>query len=254
MNLVNNNFLTMLLMSFFTPFAFAQEAPIIQTPPEVNEVNVEVQAQDVKREVPTTCSYRAYAWNTKTRATTAHFTVSKPYADVTNDERDPADPRCSICSEDQVTIDPKEWGFKASPIKVCYAYADDISEAFAKLAASGSVDIDKLEGYRPGRTRGKVDADGLRTQWSMHSFGTAIDINAHRNAIYTQCSASIVDSAKDVAKCKRGIGGAYEPEKYPRLSITKDGDIYKAFTKFFKWGGEISGQTKDIMHFSITGY
>ena len=37
------------------------------------------------------------------------------------------------------------------------------------------------------------------------------------------------------------------------LSELADAD-YREMTKFWKWGGEIEGSTKDIMHFSVTGY
>ena len=80
------------------------------------------------------------------------------------------------------------------------------------------------------------------------------DINAHKNAIYSNCTTPINNSAQDVKSCKKGIGGAYNPEKQPRVSIVKGGVVYREMTKFWKWGGEIEGSTKDIMHFSVTGY
>lgn len=209
---------------------------------------------DAGRKLPETCTYKAYAWDTKKKRSTDHFTVSKPYRDVTDDERDPNAPQCTICSEDQVTIDPAEFGVKADVIRICHLYAPQVRQALEAIAKSGTFDIEKLEGYRPGRTRGKIDKNGLRTEWSNHSFGAAIDINAHRNAIYSSCPDKIVGHASDVKNCKKGIGGAYMPEKQPRVSITKDGVVYREMTKFWKWGGEIEGTTKDIMHFSITGY
>ena len=210
-------------------------------------------AQDA-RKAPETCTYKAYAWDTKKKRSTDHFTVSKPYREVTDDERDPNAPMCTICSEDQVTINPAEFGVKADTIRICYAFAPQVRAALEAIAKSGEFDIEKLEGYRPGKTRGKIDSNGLRTEWSNHSFGAAIDINAHRNAIYSNCTEKIVGHASDVSTCKKGIGGAYMPEKQPRVSITKDGIVYREMTKFWKWGGEIEGSTKDIMHFSITGY
>ncbi|MCL2325753.1 MAG: M15 family metallopeptidase [Proteobacteria bacterium] len=206
------------------------------------------------KDQPVTCTYTAYAWDTRAKRSTNHFRVSKPYAEVTDDERDPNDPRCTICSEDQRQIDLSALGISHSPIRICHVYAGQVTEALRQIVASGEFDIEKLEGYRPGRTRGPVDAQGLRTLWSNHSFGSAIDINAHHNAIYTTCPGKIVNSAKDVKGCKKGIGGEYHPEKKPRLSIVKDGTVYRAMTSFWRWGGEIDGSTKDIMHFSITGY
>ena len=206
------------------------------------------------RIMPETCTYKAYAWDTKKKRSTDHFTVSKPYHEVTDDERDPNAPMCTICSEDQVIIDPAEFGVKADTIRICYAFAPQVRAALEAIAKSGEFDIEKLEGYRPGKTRGKIDSKGLRTEWSNHSFGAAIDINANHNAIYSNCTEKIVGHASDVSTCKKGIGGAYQPEKQPRVSITKGGVVYREMTKFWKWGGEIEGTTKDIMHFSITGY
>lgn len=173
---------------------------------------------------------------------------------MTAQERDPNAPECTICREDQVEIDPKNFGVSHAPIKICHIYAEQVKNALTQIAQSGHFDIEKLEGYRPGKTRGKIDENGLRTQWSQHSFGTAIDINAHKNAIYSQCPDKLTAKSDEVKSCKKGIGGAWQPEKYPRLSIVKDGIVYQQMTQFWKWGGEIDGKTKDIMHFSITGY
>jgi hypothetical protein len=153
-----------------------------------------------------------------------------------------------------VTIDPKDFGVQLGAIRICHRFAPQVKAALTEIAKSGEFDIIQLEGYRPGRTRGKIDGNGLRTEWSQHSFGTAIDINANRNAIYSNCTTKIVGHASDVKGCKKGIGGAYKPEEQPRVSIVKDGIVYRTMTKFWKWGGEIDGETKDIMHFSVTGY
>ena len=215
---------------------------------------VEQKPTTENRVLPKTCTYSAYAWDTRKKRSTDHFRVEKLYSEVTDDERDPNVPECTICIEDQTQIDPHDFGVSLSPIRICHVYADQVKAALSEIAASGEFDIIQLEGYRPGRTRGKIDANGLRTQWSQHSYGTAIDINANKNAIYSNCTNKIVNSADDVKTCKKGIGGAYQPEKQPRVSIVKDGVVYKKMTKFWKWGGEIEGSTKDIMHFSITGY
>lgn len=206
------------------------------------------------RSEPKTCTYSAYAWDTKKKRATNRFEVSKAYADVSDDERDPNDPRCTICREDQIAIDTAEFGLKTGKILICHAYADQVASALKTIAESGDFVIEKLEGYRPGKTRGPIDSQGLRTLWSNHSFGAAIDINAHKNAIYSHCPNPITGSRDDVSTCKRGIGGAYDPKANPKTSITPNGIVYKTMTKFWKWGGEIDGDTKDIMHFSITGY
>ena len=206
------------------------------------------------RKVPETCTYSAYAWDTRKGRAVDGFRVHKPYGEVTDDERDPNAPECTICQEDQVVIAPRELGINHADIRVCHVFAPQVRQALSDIAASGDFDIEKLEGYRPGRTRGKIDKNGLRTQWSQHSFGTALDINAHRNAIYSNCPGALTSQAAEVSGCRRGIGGDWNPQKYPRTSIVKDGVVYRAMTRFWKWGGEISGQTKDVMHFSVTGY
>lgn len=226
------------------------EAPKADSPKKQDESNLKPAA----RIVPKNCTYSAYAWDTKKGKTTNHFDVSKPYDEVTDDERDPNVPECTICREDQVLIDPHDIGISLPPIRICHVYAEQVKNALAEINSSGKFDIEKLEGYRPGKTRGAVDKDGLRTQWSQHSFGTAIDINSHRNAIYSGCPAKLTGKAEEVKNCRRGIGGDWKPEKQPRVSIVKDGVVYKAMTQFWKWGGEIDGSTKDIMHFSVTGY
>ena len=212
------------------------------------------QADQKDRTQPETCTYDAYAWDTRKKRSTDHFHVEKPYSEVTDEERDPNAPDCTICIEDQVTIHPKDFGVNLGSIRICHRFAPQVKQALTEIAQSKQFDIIQLEGYRPGKTRGKIDANGLRTQWSQHSYGTAIDINANRNAIYSNCTNKIVNSSNDVKDCKKGIGGAYQPEKQPRVSIVKDGVVYNRMTQFWKWGGEIDGTTKDIMHFSITGY
>lgn len=210
--------------------------------------------QSKGRKVPEICTYSAYAWDTKKGRSTDHFTVSKPYSEVTDEERDPNVVECTICSEDQVLIDPHEVGIDHAPIRICHVYAPQVKSALKEIVSSGKFDVEKLEGYRPGKTRGPLDKNGLRTQWSQHSFGTAIDINANHNAIYSNCPGKLTGRGEEVKNCKRGIGGAWKPEKAPRVSIVKDGIVYQAMTKFWKWGGEIEGTTKDVMHFSVTGY
>ena len=225
------------------------EQPKAEDAPKKQDV-----AKPAARKLPEKCTYSAYAWDTKKNKTTNHFDVSKPYAEVTDDERDPNVPECTICREDQVLIDPHDIGISLPPIRICHVYADQVKNALAEIKSSGKFDFEKLEGYRPGKTRGSVDKDGLRTKWSQHSYGTAIDINSNKNAIYSNCTTKLTNKAAEVKNCKRGIGGDWKPEAQPRVSIVKDGVVYQAMTKFWKWGGEIDGSTKDVMHFSVTGY
>ena len=152
----------LILASLMIPAA-AMAQPAADTP-DAQAAN-DAQAKPATRKQPTTCTYKAYAWDTRNGRSTNHFTVEKPYAEVTDDERDPNAPQCTICSEDQVTIDPKEFGVSLAPIKICHAFAPQVREALAAIAASGEFEFTALEGYRPGRTRGPVDKNGLQPQF-----------------------------------------------------------------------------------------
>lgn len=207
------------------------------------------------RAEPQTCSYSTYSWSTTQRRAVNREWIEKDYADVTDDERSPDDPRCSVCTEDQVTVDPAAHGWpELGPFDVCWAYADAVGEALEAIAADGSFTIREAVGYRAGRTRGAV-VDGLRTEWSNHSFGTAIDINASNNGLYRSCNIRPL-TAENIAQCRLGVGGAWRPDAAPSVSITRDGVVYRAFVEGvgWQWGGEIAGSTKDLMHFSLTGY
>ena len=235
-------------------FVFPDEKKGSESIPPKSEPKPAKLDESTTRPTPVSCTYSAYAWDTKRGKSTEHFSVSKPYVEVTDGERDPNAPGCTICIEDQIAIDLSEFGLHIPSIRICHVYAKEVREALKEIAASKEFDIEKLEGYRPGKTRGAVDKNGLRTEWSQHSYGTAIDINANHNAIYSRCPNKLTSKASEVSTCKKGIGGAWNPEKAPRVSIVKDGIVYRTMTKFWKWGGEIDGQTKDVMHFSITGY
>ena len=95
-------------------------------------------------------------------------------------------------------------------------------------------------------TRGKVDAESNRTQFSNHSFGIALDINDEQNGLYGQCFSF-------GPQCKLRKGGPWRPDQF--ASLVEDGDIVQSMKALgFKWGGEIQGRQKDFMHFSPTGY
>ena len=226
--------------------------PAPEPVPEAKPAEVESAAAPV-RPTPQTCHYSAYRWNVKTKRSTAPYSVNKAYAEVTDDERSPIEPRCTICLEDQTVISPKEFGVNLPDFRICYVYAEDVKNALAAIAADSSFRLTELTGYRPGRTRGKI-VDDCRSEWSNHSFGTAIDINASQNGLYNNCPEPVSGSASEVASCKLGVGGKWDPQKRPDVSITKNGIVVKSFAPFWKWGGEISGNTKDIMHFSPDGY
>lgn len=214
----------------------------------------EVGAEPV-RVVPTACSYRTYQWSTVERRAVNRRSVSKAYADVTDEERSPDDPRCTVCSEDQVRVDPAAHGWPdVAPFDVCWAYARPVARALEAIAEDGAFRLLEVTGYRPGQTRGAI-VNGNRTEWSNHSFGTAVDINADYNGLYRNCNVLPLDTQR-IASCTLGVGGAWRPDAQPDVSVVRDGAVYRAFVEGvgWLWGGEIAGNTKDLMHFSLTGY
>jgi len=85
-----------------------------------------------------------------------------------------------------------------------------------------------------------------RTQYSYHSFGVAIDINAEQNGLYGNCV-----TFSDACQLRRG--GPWRPGRPG--TITLGDPIYDGLTDIgLRWGGEIAGRQKDFMHFSLTGY
>lgn len=211
--------------------------------------------QPLQRAQPVTCTYDMYNWSVSQRRAVNHRTVSKPYDDVEGDERDPQDPRCTVCSEDQEPIDVAGLGIDGvGDIRVCWAHRANVEAALREIVASGEFEINELIAYRPGRTRGAV-RDDMRQELSNHSYGTAIDINADDNGLYRDCNLREL-TVSGIAGCTLGVGGHWNPDSRPRTSITRDSVVYRAFTSTvgWQWGGEISGSTRDIMHFSLTGY
>jgi hypothetical protein len=203
----------------------------------------------------TPCTYSTYNWSVEEKRAVNHKTVTKPYSQLNDEERDPQETACTVCREDQEEIILSQLGLKGiKPVYVCKAYKERIVEAMKAIVASGKFDFAHIVGYRVGRTRGPI-VEGKRTQLSNHSFGTAIDINSRYNGLYTHCNIETV-TMKSLKKCKLGIGGAWLPKKNRKKTIEKGGPVYQAFTKTvgWRWGGEISGKIRDLMHFSITGY
>ncbi len=199
------------------------------------------------------CVYSTSVWHVAKRTVVDRRTVRKSYAALTAEERDPGEPRCSVCESDQVRIDPAELGLGGLPgFRVCHVFVEPVKAALRALAKDPSVRIDSITGYRPGRTRGPI-VDGVRTWFSNHSYGTAIDINASHNGLYTACDVKHLTSGA-VRKCRLQLGGRWDPEANPRETIVEGGAIHREFTRFWRWGGAIPGGTKDMMHFSITGY
>ncbi|TVQ99847.1 MAG: hypothetical protein EA398_11870 [Deltaproteobacteria bacterium] len=200
------------------------------------------------------CTFSMYHWSTVERRAVQRRTVRQTRADLAPDEHDPDDPRCTVCEEDQATIVPAELGIPGvAPFQVCVHWQDALEDALRTIADDGSFEIRELVGYRPGRTRGRIE-NGLRMELSNHSYGTAIDINASWNGLYRRCNVEV--SPDTIGRCQLGVGGAWDPVRNPRLTITRDGLVHRVFTEHvgWRWGGDIAGATKDMMHFSITGY
>ena len=117
-----------------------------------------------ERTPPDTCTYDTYSWHVKKRRGVNRHRVVKPYSEVSGDERDPDDPRCTVCKEDQVVVDVRG----APKVTVCYAAAKDVRRAIKRVVASKGFRFEQLEGYRVGRTRGPVRR-GVRSLFSNHS-------------------------------------------------------------------------------------
>jgi hypothetical protein len=207
------------------------------------------------RTEPTTCTYQVYWWSTERNRAVNHTTVSQAYSEVHGDERDPLDPRCTVCTEDQETIDLTALGFSTSAgtLQVCWAHRPRVEAALREIAQSGVFDLVDIVGYRPGRTRGQV-VGGLRQGMSNHAYGTAIDLNARHNGLYRNCNIREI-TVDALRACSLGQGGAWNPQQRPRTTITRDGVVYRAFTQTagWAWGGEIRGAMRDLMHFSLDG-
>lgn len=197
---------------------------------------------------PDVCTYKTYEWDVKLRRGTDHRVVSKTRAELGADEKDARDPRCTVCREDQALVEVP--GVK--PFRVCRHFAPQVRDALRTATAAGFV-VDTVVGYRVGRTRGPVSKN-KRTVFSNHSYGTAVDINSKTNGMYRRCKLKTPAArAKDVAGCTLGMGGAWDPKRRPKRTIVRGGPLHAAFAPFWKWGGDLSGQLKDFMHFSLTG-
>jgi hypothetical protein len=185
------------------------------------------------------CTYSTWDWNTKTKRAENHRTVVNPYAELTAAEKDPHS-NCTVCEEDQVSISMEG----VPQFSVCKNYADDVKKTIKKIVDAG-FPVKSIISYRVGKSKGDIDAKGLRTQFSNHSFGTALDINAEQNGLYTNC----YEFGK---KCQLLRGGHWQQD-VPG-TITKDSVAYKSFAEIgWHWAGELQGRQKDFMHFSLSG-
>lgn len=186
------------------------------------------------------CTYQTFSWDTNARQSVGHTRIVKPYAELSADEVD-SFTGCSVCEQDQrsISLPPLE------TFKVCRVIASRLKNVLQQLLRQGEP-IEKIIGYRVGKTRGDVDANGLRTRFSNHSFGIAIDINPDSNGLYDDC---LVFSQN----CRLIRGGRWNPAG--PYSLRADSSIVIAMENMgLKWGGDIAGKQKDFMHFSPSGY
>lgn len=191
-------------------------------------------------EQPKTCTYNTWSWNTVKKRSEGHRRVKKAYSEITAVEIDKSS-GCTVCEEDQAWIKLK--GIRK--FRVCQKFKDDIETAL-KTILDSDFPLYEVTAYRVGKSKGPVDENGLRTQFSNHSFGTAIDINRSRNGLYNNCFSF-------GPKCKLSLGGAWDPARPGTL--TEDSVPVQAFKAMnWKWGGQIKGRQKDFMHFSPSGY
>jgi len=187
-----------------------------------------------------TCTYDTYRWNTLTKNAEDYKRIQKPYSQLTEEEIDELT-GCTVCREDQVDIFIEN----IPPFKICKHLATDIKTALEESIFLGQI-ITEVVGYRVGKTKGDVDQSGNRTQFSNHSFGSAIDINPQFNGLYNNC----IDYNSGCFLIK---GGAWDPSRAE--SLKADAHIVRIMKSIgFKWGGEIEGKQKDFMHFSLSGY
>lgn len=193
-----------------------------------------------ERPVPAECTYEMLVWNVNQKGVSIREHVRHPYRKVTARESDPIT-GCTVCSEDQklIAIPP------LAPFSVCYKIAPRIQIVVSDLVKK-KAPINKVEGYRVILSRGDIDKKGNRTEFSNHSFGTAVDINPEQNGLYDNC-------VQFGPQCRLLRGGVWSPGKAG--SLEKEGEIVKGLKAAgFLWGGEIAGKQKDFMHFSLTGY
>ena len=186
------------------------------------------------------CTYTTYKWNVDLRRAVEFEKVSHPYSALQRHEIDLAT-QCTVCEEDQEWIEIGD----IPPFRVCKVFAPNIKDVLSNAYNSGFT-FNKVVGYRVGMTRGEVDEDGNRTQFSNHSFGIAIDINEDQNGLYDQC----IEFSDN---CRLRKGGHWRPGVKGTL-IKKEQIVRQMNERGFKWGGEIKGRQKDFMHFSPTGY
>ena len=190
--------------------------------------------------MPAECTYEMQVWNVNLRNSGLVKKVKHLYGDLTSSETD-HDTGCTVCSEDQVLVNIPP----LQPFPVCHRLASRVRTVVQDLLRSGT-QLRTVIGYRVIKSRGAVDVQGNRTEFSNHSYGTAIDINPEQNGLYDNCITF-------GPQCRLIRGGEWKRGRAGTLELNDD--TVRSFKEAgFKWGGEIAGKQKDFMHFSLTGY
>lgn len=173
---------------------------------------------------PQQCSYDTYQWSTLKQRAVNRQQVSHPYSELRATEVDPLT-GCSVCREDQVELVLPG----IEPFLVCRVVAPAIEATLRELVEAGEP-IQQVVAYRVGMTRGDADEHGLRTRFSNHSYGVAIDINPAHNGLYDRCITF-------GPHCRLVRGGAWQP-LLQSASLSANGAVVTRFKKEgFKWGG-----------------
>jgi D-alanyl-D-alanine carboxypeptidase len=191
-------------------------------------------------DTPQICSYESFNWNVRLHRAVNIQLISHPYAELQPEEVDAAT-GCTVCMEDQQLLQVGD----LPPFHVCRKLAAGIKLRLEQLLAEGQPVIEVVA-YRPGRTRNPLDNAGNRTGFSNHAYGAAIDINRSYNGLYDRCT-------RFGPTCRLLQGGHWLPGRPGTLML--DSPIVAGMKEEgFRWGGEIEGDQKDFMHFSLTGY
>ncbi len=150
------------------------------------------------RQAPSDCTYEVQVWNVYSKESVNEKKVRHPYNDLRREEIDPAT-GCTVCSEDQETIDIPP----LAPFSVCYKIDPQVRSVLTRLILKGAP-LRTVVGYHVIKSRGTADKNGNRTGFSNHSFGTALDINPGQNGLYDNC-------VEIGPQCRLLRGGAWRP-------------------------------------------
>ena len=192
---------------------------------------VPVQAQE--------CTYSYGIWNPSLKRVGRIVRVTKSRVELTAGEIGPFG--CTICKEDQVLLELSN-GLR---FHLCERIAGPVMSALEASIEEG-YSIVEIVGYRPSMSRGPVNSRGERTVFSNHAFGVALDVNPQHNGLYSRC-------LQWGPQCQLIKGGAWK--KGNPLSLHQEHSLVRRLLGLgFKWGGDIAGKQKDMMHFSPTGY